>query len=211
MITKEKLIQYLQNQLPGESAQWKMAPLGRKNLNDLNDGGFRKAAVLIAFENSLFEPQIIMTLRSEYDGVHSAQVSFPGGKFDSDETDPVLVALREMEEETGVKRDRIEIIGMLSPLYIPVSRMLVQPVVGWIEAPVKFSPDPREVQRIIKVAYSELVSVKRDYANDLLQSGVKVNSIPYLNLDKERVWGATAMMLSELLELLGSPIEDKDF
>jgi 8-oxo-dGTP pyrophosphatase MutT (NUDIX family) len=211
VITKKELIKYLQNDLPGESAQWKMAPVGRRSFNKANDINYKMAAVLIAFQNSEAEPHLILTLRSEYDGVHSAQVSFPGGKFDSDETDAVKVALREMEEETGVHSDRVEILGVLSPLYIPVSGMLVQPVVGWIENITPFNPDPREVQRIMQVSFSQLISVKREFANDLIPSRKDLSSIPYFNLDSERVWGATAMMLSELLELLGSPIVDKDF
>lgn len=211
VITKRELIKYLQNDLPGESAQWKMAPVGRPKQGSNANLSYRKAAVLIAFRTTQSEPHLIMTLRSEYDGIHSAQVSFPGGKFDAYETDPVQVALREMEEETGVSRSKIEVLGMLSPLHIPVSGMLVQPVVGWIDSDITFNPDPREVQRLMQVGYTQLISAEREFANDLIPGSGNAFQTPYLKLDYERVWGATAMMLSELLEILGYPVKDTDF
>lgn len=208
MITKNQLIQYLKQTLPGERAQLIMAPLGRGKYNQFSSKPYRNAAVLLPIYNINSYPHIILTLRSEYDGVHSAQVSFPGGKFDEHETEAWEVALREMEEETGVNRNFIEILGSLSPLYIPASNMMVQPIIGWIDQEIQFKPDPREVQRIMKIPIEDLFESERLLANDFFKLNNMFVNVPYLKLDSERVWGATAMIISELRAILGRPIKD---
>lgn len=208
MITKNQLIECLKQPLPGEKAQFIMAPLGRGKYDPISQTNYRKAAVLLPIYTINSHPHLILTLRSEYDGVHSAQVSFPGGKFDKYETDASEVALREMEEETGVNRNFIEILGSLSPLYIPVSNSMVQPVIGWIDQEVQFQPDPREVQRIMKIPLEVLFESEMLLANDFFRLNNRSVDVPYLKLDSERVWGATAMIISELLTMVGRPIKD---
>ncbi len=188
--------------LPGEESQWKMAPRSRMRIPLSTSEGLRKAAVLIP----LFEKQdllhIVLTLRSAYDGIHSAQVSFPGGKFEENETDPFAVALRESEEELGIQSDLVEIIGSLSPVIIPVSSMLVYPVVGWLNNPPNYSPDIREVQKVIE---SPIYCFKNEFvkSSPSIITNIKMPiDVPYYEIQNEIVWGATAMMISELMDVL---------
>jgi 8-oxo-dGTP pyrophosphatase MutT (NUDIX family) len=197
------IIQKLKEPLPGEAAQFLMAPSGRGRRGDYGDENlFRKSAVmlLICLDNKeqLYIP---LTQRFAYDGVHSGQVSLPGGKFEESDVTLTYTAVRECEEEIGVSHP--EILGLLSTLYIPVSNFLVQPVVGFCKDPDVFmTPNVREVKHIVKL-----------YVNDLLdESLVKLGSIevnngvkrkaPYFEIEGLKVWGATAMILSEFKVLL---------
>ncbi|MCB0819632.1 MAG: CoA pyrophosphatase [Bacteroidetes bacterium] len=199
MFSKENLLRLFSFPLPGEEAQWKLAPVGRRSaLGAVEE--FRRAAVLVPLVKKTSEMFVVLTLRAQYDGIHSAQVSFPGGKFEPHESNPVDVALREANEETGIPVNLVSIIGRLSPLHIPVSKMQVFPVVGWIEDEFDFKPDPREVQRIIEYPVKHLLNLEISFSENIYpRAGVE---IPYFEIDGEKVWGATAMMLSELIEVL---------
>jgi len=197
--SKDNLLKALSLPLPGESAQWLMAPSARRaEMNALHE--YRNAAVLVPIIKREANVHLVLTLRSSYDGIHSAQVSFPGGKFETHETNPVDVALREAREETGIPSELVQVIGKLSPIAIPVSRMRVFPIVGWIEDDFEFKPDAREVNRIISFPLQQLSDgLKRSSKEIYPLADIE---IPYFEIDGERVWGATAMMLSEFLEIL---------
>jgi 8-oxo-dGTP pyrophosphatase MutT (NUDIX family) len=203
MYSKDKLLKALALPLPGEEAQHLMAPAGRRVMTNSTEE-IRNAAVLVPIIKQNAHLKFVLTLRASYDGIHSAQVSFPGGKFERDETNPIDVALREAEEETGIPSKLVQVIGQLSPILIPVSKMRVFPVVGWIEEDFEFKPDRREVSRIITYPLDQL--------NDQLKQSSKEiyplfnREIPYFAIDGEKVWGATAMMLSEFLEVLKSSL-----
>jgi len=201
----QKLATALGAKLPGEEAQFRMAPVARPRMADaISEGAtFRKAAVLIPLFRNDGEDFVLLTLRSTYDGVHSGQVSFPGGKFDESETDPIDVALREMEEEVGVSAEGVTVLGLLSPLYIPVSRMHVQPVVAWINY-AEWLPHEKEVAGIIEVPirlFSNPVVIQTKWMELTSRGEVEV---PYYELLGHTVWGATAMILSEFLAVLKS-------
>jgi 8-oxo-dGTP pyrophosphatase MutT (NUDIX family) len=137
-----------------------------------------------------------------YDGVHSGQVSFPGGKFDPGESDPVQVALRETFEEVGVAEHEIRVAGVMSPLYIPPSNIMVFPVVGIMPEEPKWKPDPHEVELLI---HEPLIPWLRE--QQIAETAHKVApglaiSAPYYDIQQHRVWGATAMMLSEFAEIM---------
>jgi len=190
--------------LPGEISQFKMAPPMRAKLmaENANLPPPKKAAVLIPiYLNEEGAPSLVLTLRKTYEGVHSGQVSFPGGKFEMDEIDPIQVALRESREEIGLAGHQVEIAGLLSPLYIPPSHMHVQPVVGFITKPVIFKPQELEVERILFIGIQSLLEEGAvRYKEITLRSNQKINT-PYFEIDGETVWGATAMILGELLEI----------
>lgn len=179
-----------------------MAPVSRLRFESSDYHKLRKAAVLVPLLERNTYLNLLLTLRSTYDGIHSAQVSFPGGKFEEGESEPFLVALREFEEELGIKENQVEVIGSLSPLVIPVSSMLVYPVVGWISEPFDYKPDAREVQKVIESPLycfkKELVKRTTSIVTNLKQP----IEIPYFEIDKEKVWGATAMMISELMTII---------
>lgn len=159
----------------------------------------RKAAVLIPLVLQENSNELVLIQRTEYAGVHSAQFAFPGGKFDEGEELPSQVALREVEEEIGVRAHSCSVLGELSSLYIPVSGMHVFPVVAAIDAGIDFVRNEREVQAIHRVPLVHFFAPEN--------SGVyKVNqlnrTVPGFRLETGIVWGATAMMLSELLAVL---------
>jgi 8-oxo-dGTP pyrophosphatase MutT (NUDIX family) len=190
--------------LPGETAHFRMAPPTRAKLmaQQANLPEARKAAVLIPiYLDEAGIPSLLLTLRKTYEGVHSGQVSFPGGKFEPGETDPVQVALRESWEEIGLAVHQVEIAGLLSPLYIPPSHMHVQPVVGLITERVKFKPQQLEVERILFTEIGSLLSSGAVQQKEIMLSSNQKMNTPYFEIDGETVWGATAMILGELLEV----------
>lgn len=201
MFNWDEFTRILNENLPGPAVQWQMAPAGRggKSSNGIAPEGARKSAVLVPLRTGEMHPQVVLTVRNSYDGVHSGQVSFPGGKFEKDETDPIKVAQREAFEETGLLGAETEILGMLTPLYIPVSNMWVQPVVGKFHRTKPWNPDPREVQKIIEVQIPELL-------DPLSRKEVLVRElsfpVPAFAVQQQIIWGATAMMLSELAAVI---------
>jgi len=197
-----RIQQAIDSGLPGEESQLKMAPAFRPRAAASQNPPPGKAAVLIpVYLSPEGIPSILLTLRKTYDGVHSAQVSFPGGKFDAHETDPVEVALRESQEEVGLTPSAVKIAGLLSPLYIPVSHMLVQPVVGFIEGYIEWIPDPREVERLISVTMESLADPSLVQSKAVRISASLSMDAPFYSIGNETVWGATAMILSEWIEV----------
>ena len=163
----------------------------------------RESAVLVLFFRSTGTWNCLLMVRPTYDGVHSGQVAFPGGKREPADPSLMHTALREFAEETGMPTTTVEVLGPLTPVYIPPSRMLVTPFVGVVEGPVRWRPDEHEVARLIEVPVSELLRAdilqrKEQY----IQIMGRAVEIPYFALDGETVWGATALMIAELRELL---------
>ena len=183
--------------LPGESAQLLMAPTFRGDFPD--QGKAVRAAVLILLYLVDREIQLVFIKRKEYDGPHSGQVSFPGGAWEPEDLSLGQTAVRETREEIGVVGD-IEILGALTPLHIPVSNFMVSPFVGWIDDAPEFLPDQSEVQYVIEVSLNKLLDpVLRD-SETLYHHGRPVEA-PFYRVGKDKIWGATAMMLSEFLQL----------
>ncbi len=199
-----KLKAELQKTLPGTEAQYLMAPVTRPKVDveNLDPDKYRPSAVLILFclneKNELYIPLIE---RFAYEGAHSAQVSFPGGKYDKEDENLQTTAIRECFEEIGL-RDGIEIIGKLTRLFIPVSSFLVEPYVAFykIKEP-EFILNTREVKTILKLPVQKLLD-----ENTVEEGTVQVNDLkiktPYFLVEGNKVWGATAMMLSELKTIL---------
>lgn len=198
------LQQSLAQDLPGREAQLKMSPLPvdwRRFSLEAPDS-HKKSAVLLLFypeESGVFFPLI---KRPSYPGAHSGQVSFPGGKLEPSDPDLVYTALREAEEEIGIDAGKVEVLGKLTDLYIPTSNFLVTPVLGFLAEKPRFVSEVREVARIIPTAVSSIVHPDiRQRTSVAIGEGQQLET-PYFALDGEVVWGATAMILSELLELL---------
>lgn len=185
--------------LPGEHAQLKMAPTFRGSYPEQKEA--IRAAVLALLYPCGGNAHLVFIKRNEYDGPHSAQVSFPGGAWE--EGDPSLeeTALRETREELGVTGD-IEILGALTPLHIPVSNFLVYPFLGWMPEAPQFNPDPAEVQYVIETTLAELLNPANRDTERIWHHKRSINA-PYFRVGDEKIWGATAMMLSELLQLTG--------
>jgi 8-oxo-dGTP pyrophosphatase MutT (NUDIX family) len=192
----------LQQPLPGRSAQYHMAPMPRPGaeLDDLSNPDARKSSVLLLFypyEDTVYFPLI---LRPTYPGVHSGQVGLPGGGFEQGDGDLIHTALREAQEEIGVDPAQVTILGQLSNLYIRPSNNLVLPVVGWAAERPTFLPDPREVALLIEASLLEFL----DPANrrtEVWELPNRIANVPLFGVQNQVIWGATAMILGELLVL----------
>jgi 8-oxo-dGTP pyrophosphatase MutT (NUDIX family) len=200
----EKLSRELQQPLPGYEAQYKMAREFREHPLDTEryHANARLGAVLILFypkENGI---HTVLIQRPTYDGVHSAQVAFPGGKKEEDDNSLIETALREAEEEVGINTNLVTVAGELTKLYIPPSNFLVTPVVGFCEAQPLFVPQQTEVDEIVEVDLATLTNEKLINEKVIhLQQNISLN-VKYYDIYGKTVWGATAMMIAEMNELL---------
>ncbi len=194
----------MEKPLPGEEAQFAMSPMGRPRRASAmaNINNPKLSAVLVLFYPFANEVHTVLMLRNAYPGVHSAQVSFPGGKLE--ETDASLreTALREANEEVGVDPNQVHIAGRLTEVYIPPSGFLVEPYIGIAPVRPNFVLNPAEVQQIIEVPVRELMDERnRTHQNIPLSNGTQLKA-PCFMLQGHTVWGATAMMLSEAHAIL---------
>jgi 8-oxo-dGTP pyrophosphatase MutT (NUDIX family) len=199
----DRLSRRLTMDLPGEDAQYRMAPVGRPRTCDAwpMDGPVRQSAVLLYLFTEHDDWHMVLMKRPEYDGAHGGQVSIPGGQLEPGE-DHSEAALREFAEETGVHVDSRQLLGRLSELFIPTSNFLVRPFVAYAGERPRFRPNPEEVEEIIELTIPALISdltVRRGKVR--LATGVRVET-PYFDVNGHMVWGATAMILSELREVL---------
>lgn len=144
----------------------------------------------------------VLTKRASYDGIHSGQVSLPGGKFDPTDSSLEYTALRETYEEIGIPSLNIEVIGPLSELFIPPSNFHVTPFVGFLKSKPDFFPDPTEVASIIEVPVVNLLDEKNVRIKHFEVSMHSSIEAPYFQLNDAEVWGATAMILSEFREIV---------
>jgi 8-oxo-dGTP pyrophosphatase MutT (NUDIX family) len=196
----------LQSPLPGLEAQMQMMPQARiRAFNASNwriPDDARKSAVLILFYQGADGLSFPLIERAAYDGVHSRQIAFPGGATEPEDASPVDTALRETEEEVGIGRHSVEVLGQLSPLYIPPSNFLVQPVVGVLRQAPRWLPQPDEVASVIETPVLPFVEGHfRSNSTIRHSSGVEME-VPSFIVQGHVVWGATAMMLAELSILL---------
>lgn len=200
----------LQKDLPGFDAQKTMSPSIREDLmgNTIPNPKTRQSAVLILLFPNGNNIDTLLIKRPVYDGPHSGQVSFPGGKFDEADSDIQATALRETFEEVGVNPTDISIIGQLTQLYIPVSNMMVHPFVGVINIKPEFNPNIKEVERIISVPIKQLANPKNRSVKVITSHG-KLITAPYFNVSREFIWGATAMILAEFVEIINGSIKKR--
>ena len=193
-----------QKQLGGLTSQFKLAPKLRIRYSEelILSKNPKKAAVLALFyPDSNNQTRFLLTERASYNGAHSAQISFPGGKFDKTDDNLKTTALRETYEEVGVPFDAIQIIRQTSDAYIPPSNFLVAPFIGISEKTPLFIPN-EEVAEVIEVLVSDLLDDKNLTVVEMETSYMKNIEVPCFKLNDYIVWGATAMMLSEIKDLL---------
>lgn len=190
--------------LPGREAQLKMAHAERRlNLSRYKipqDARWGSVLILLYEDDGTIKFPLI--LRADYDGVHSGQIALPGGKYESPDLDLQATALRESQEEIGIRQSDVSIIGKLTELYIPPSNFLVHPYIGTISYKPMFIPDTSEVARIIELDLDTLMDENNLGDKEIkLSSGLTIRT-PVFHFQEETVWGATAMMLSEFKSVL---------
>lgn len=193
----------LKQSLPGKDAQYKLAPLGRPraDIESLDKTSVREAAVLALFYEKAGQPFLILTLRVQSEGVHSGQISFPGGKREPEDENFRETALRETQEEIGLDPKNLKVLGQLSPLYIPPSNFLVQPFVGFYRGQPNFTKQPSEVKEVISIDFNHFLKPEAVMQKEVMARELKME-VPVFFIDKHVIWGATAMMLSELKEMV---------
>ncbi len=185
----------------GLEFQNKMIPEERLNF-DMESIKFPKEAAVLAF----FYPKnnktyLLLTLRADYNGTHAAQISFPGGKKDTKDVSLKHTALRESHEEVGIEENMISEIHQLSKLYIPPSNFWVFPFIGISETTPIFTKN-YEVAEIIEVDLDDLLNNNNLGSKTMTTSYAKNMNVPCFILNNHIVWGATAMILSEIKEIL---------
>lgn len=196
------IYEQLKLNLPGEDVQYKMAPyrqrLDKSTIAAMNPKHSGVLMLLYEKENSWFT---VFTQRKKYAGVHSGQMSLPGGKLEKSDDNLIATSLREAEEEVGVPRQRIEVLGLLSELYIPPSNFLVQPVVGYLKEPSLFKAQEKEVEKIVEIPISFF---KNDSNIKLIKMQLNnsiYTKVPAYVYQEHIIWGATAIVLSEFSEV----------
>jgi 8-oxo-dGTP pyrophosphatase MutT (NUDIX family) len=188
--------------LPGRVQQYQMAPRPRPGgeFADAPRADARRGGVLALFYPHAAEIYLPLILRPTYPGVHSGQIGFPGGGYEAADGDLTATALRETYEEIGVHASQFTVLGQLTPLYVSASNYLVQPMVGWIDYRPEFNPDPYEVAALIEAPLRTLLDPATRRVEPWTLRGREIE-VPFFALGEYAVWGATAMMLSELLSL----------
>ena len=194
--------------LPGLEAQLRMAPQPRVGWDPLKfPQDARAAAALLLVYPHNDTANLTLTVRGAELRNHTGQVSFPGGRVDDGESIE-QAALREANEEVGVDPREVEILGRLTPLHIPVSRYLLHPIVGFASMRPAFQRAEWEVARIIETPVSTLrdpATIKREMRTRVVNGQPIEVDVPFFDIDGEKVWGATAMVLAEFCALLPPP------
>jgi 8-oxo-dGTP pyrophosphatase MutT (NUDIX family) len=196
---KEKLASELKKPLPGVDAQLRMSPEGRRPVS--GEYPLKNAGVLILLYPEKDRLYTVFIKRTEYEGVHSGQVSLPGGMFKEEDGSLMKTAMREANEETGINVFSVTIIGQLTPLHIPVSNVNVQAYVGITDSRPDFVHDPAEVQYLIEESLDELLNEVNHKTKTMTLFGNEV-VVPYFDIKGDHIWGATAMIISEFSEIV---------
>lgn len=205
-ISVDTLRAALQRPLPGLDAQVAMMPRPRPGMARGADPFHRprEGGVLILFYPGADELCLVLTRRSEALPNHRGQISFPGGARDPEDADFVQTALREGDEELSIPVDGTEVLGVLTPLYIPPSDYRIYPVVAFRSCRPAFVPSPYEVAEVLEVPVSWLLSDDSLRVETWELRGMEVE-VPFFEFHGHKVWGATAMVLAELRAVLAGP------
>ena len=196
-ITQEKLL--------GDVAHELMSPPERMELMkefELNKVTPREAAVMMLFYPKNNNTHLVLILRNSYNGVHSSQIAFPGGKVEKFDINYEQTALRETHEEIGVDPKSIKIIRPFTEIYVPPSNFIVYPFLGFATDELSFYPDPKEVAGIIELPINDFLDDKL-IVNKIMSTSYSDNiQVPAFLIKEHLVWGVIVMILSELKQML---------
>jgi 8-oxo-dGTP pyrophosphatase MutT (NUDIX family) len=176
-----------------------MTPQGRRDFPSATTSTIASVLILLYPVNS--QPWIVFMKRPEYAGAHSGQISLPGGKVDLKDKNLIHSALRETQEELGVANKNIHILGKLTPLKIQVSGFEVNPFVGILKEKPLWKPDSNEVKYLIETPVYEFLKPSTIKIESWNLHNKKID-VPFFNIKDEKIWGATAMIMSEFIEII---------
>jgi len=203
---KQKIAKIDKMELPGEHVQHEMAPIERilelKRKAKQQQTAKQAGVMVLFYPDKSNQTNFVLMLRKTYAGVHSAQVGFPGGKFEKEDSDLSATALRETEEEIGVSRKNITVLKKLTQIYIPPSNFFVQPYIGLLDHTPHFIPEPSEVEKLMEIQVKDFLDDSVKSVQTITTSYATNLEVPVYLLDNQVVWGATAMMLNEVRVLL---------
>ena len=204
---RPRLDDRLMRPLPGIDAQVTMAPRysARQEALSIDGRDCREAVVLALLYAADDGPTLVLTVRRDDLPDHPGQVSFPGGQHEGDET-LEETALREANEEVDLNAELVQLHGALTPLYIPPSNFCVHPFVGTLDRTPRLRATDREVGEILHVPLSHLLDSSRRVVEPWTLQGATVE-VPYYAMGGHTVWGATAMMLAELIAVMREVVE----
>jgi len=202
----KQFIPKIQNQqLPAALAHAKMAPMERIKALEPDyylDKNPKQSAVMMLFYPIRENTHLALIKRNTYPGIHSSQISFPGGKAEPQDKDLADTALRETFEEIGVHPAEVDVVMPFSKIYIPPSNFLVSPFLGLALKEPVFIPNPQEVQHIIHLPLYVLLDDSTIINTPMQTSYAQSIMVPAFKVEDHIVWGATAMILSELKETI---------
>jgi 8-oxo-dGTP pyrophosphatase MutT (NUDIX family) len=200
----EQLRAKLAAPLPGRTAQERMTGRVLPMPEEIPENARDSAVLQLLFPKN-GEPHVLFIRRTEDGRAHSGQISFPGGRYEQEDASFMITALREAEEEVGIIASEVEVLGALTPLYIPVSFFMVHPFVAWSGKRPDYLPSREEVSEILEIPLAHLFDDANKITTEVRPSSVPglILKVPAYSLpDGSFIWGATAMMLSELEEVL---------
>ncbi len=206
-MTLDQLTQYLtqrlQAPLPGALAHepLRARPSGSVIPDFTHKLPPKPGSVLILLHEEAGSIKFPLIKRPQYLGAHSGQVSLPGGKAEAGETS-IETALREGEEEIGIRASAVKVLGTLSEFFVMPSNFMVTPVIGFVEGSPQFKGDQHEVERILQGSMQDLLKADAIREKEILAAGRFKMWAPHFEVEHEIVWGATAMMLNELRTIL---------
>ncbi|RLD28112.1 MAG: coenzyme A pyrophosphatase [Bacteroidetes bacterium] len=192
--------------LPAQASQFKMSPPFRLELIEMHKEKMKNASragvMALFYPDKQQQTKMVLILRNTYNGVHSAQIGFPGGKFEAQDDSLEKTAKRETFEEIGIPVQDIEVFKQLTEVYIPPSNFYVQPFLGIIKETPTFKKQDDEVEEIIEILLYHFIN-DDNVISTPVETSYNINvEVPAYKLNGHIVWGATAMMLSEIKDLL---------
>lgn len=193
-----KLTKLLSEELPGSSAQHNMLPKGRERNFPSNLENIKKSAVMILCYFHENEINMVLIKRAKDGGKHSGQIAMPGGGVEDFDKNLIATALRETKEEVGVSE--INVLGKLTPIFIPVSNYIMQPVLGVLKHKPSFTKSKNEVDEIYSIKLKELIDA--EVITKTFEINNELVTAPFYIVKNIEIWGATAMVLSEFKEIL---------